>query len=182
MKAFLLSLVKWSPRLFGLVVLAFLVYIWAPAFSRYHYLSLEGAEGVRVMERARANPPLVAFLIGTIPTRYRVERPGYTVRFNVPEYSQDSELAITVALPGATLHFEAEDGAPSAWCGQGMPGLTVTEPPHWWFTAWKCTPERERTHRVMRFDVLDADGAVLGHEEIPYRRVTRGFYFYLDLL
>ncbi|MBI5138045.1 MAG: hypothetical protein HZA24_12015 [Nitrospirae bacterium] len=177
-----MSLTKWLLRLFGLALVAFLVYAWTPAFNRYHYILLEGAEGVGVVERAEVSPPMIGAFIGTIPTRYQAERPGYTILFNVPEHGQGSALIITATPPGVTLQFEEEGGSAGDWCGRGEPWETFAVPPNWIFNAWRCAPERERTHRVMRFDVLDADGNVLGREAIPYRRVTDGFYFYLDLL
>ncbi|MBI5138047.1 MAG: hypothetical protein HZA24_12025 [Nitrospirae bacterium] len=181
MKTFLMSLTKWLLRLFGLVTLAFIVFVVASGFERYHYISIEGAEGVRMVERARPTLLGVQFFVGKVPVRYQAERPGYTLLFTMPEYIEGPALEIMPQPPGTTLRFNPEVGAPAEWCGSGAPSEATLSAPPWWFSAWECTPERARTHRVMRFDVLDANGNVLGHEEIPYQWISRGFSLLSDL-
>jgi len=150
----------------------------APAFQVYHYISLEDYPDARVVERAQATPGEHRFFVGEIPTRYEIDRQGYTLIMVVHPTNWDPGLGVTVRpYPERRVQAERNPDPCSQWSARKASA--------WWvygFSRCDQHPPWERVDKHLRFQVLDADGNVVAEEDIPYTVERDGFFMYMDAL
>jgi hypothetical protein len=155
-----------------------LLLLSACAFSRYQYLSLEGAPGISVQRRGTPDLPRLHW-VSACPVQYSLKRATYHLEFFVPSESYPY-------LPTLQIRARTLDGLPltvtrqheprrcvSTYTSESVPGALDIG----WFTCREATPE-ETWFSVA---VLDESGALLGAERIPFTVEANGFYWFTDL-
>jgi hypothetical protein len=150
-----------------------------PTFEIYRYISLEGYPNARVVERAQATPGEHRFFVGEIPTRYEIEREGYTLVIAVHPNNWGPGIRLTIRpFPERRVGAERYPSPCTEWTGpndEGWLGYTIYP------LCFKGDPW-EKVDKHLRFRVLDADGTVVTEEDIPYTIKRDGFFMYMDAI
>lgn len=150
-----------------------------PAFEVYRYISLEGYPDARVVERAQAKPGEHRFFVGEIPTRYEIEREGYTLILRIPSKKWGPGLTLAV-LPHPEHRVQAHQNPTPCVAWNNYDNST------WWvYNIYPLCFDGDPWKKVdkhLRFEVVDPDGNVVAEEDIPYTIRRDGFFTYLDAI
>lgn len=150
-----------------------------PAFEIYRYISLEDYPDAHIVERAQATPGEHRFFVGEIPTRYEIEREGYTLIFVVHPNNWGPAIGLTIRpFPERRIHAERYPAPCTEWTApseSGWLGYTIYP------LCFKGDPW-DKVDKHLRFRVLDADGNVVAEEDIPYTIKRDGFFVYMDAI
>lgn len=151
-----------------------------PVVERYRHIALEETNGVTVTAIGLPAPAGTTPVgVRAIPLEYRLQRDTYALVMWVDPTRWGGELLLEPE-PADRLRLEVFDPVPSATnCAAALPPDTVYRPLSWLFHIDHCggkTPQKP----VIRLRVLDADGAVLGEEALPFTVRNNGFYIRAD--
>lgn len=162
----------------GLIALSVLVSACAPVFSRYRYVSLENYGDAQIVDRGEVTPGQRTFFVGELPIRYRVERPAYTVVIELSRNAEFPKVELLVQPLGKrTVEFakKGEVGVPEC-VNYGQFGEFR------WQYFITCESGFDELDKVIRFNVRDLEGNLLGEEAIPYEVKRDGFFYYIDAI
>jgi hypothetical protein len=152
----------------------------APVFSGYRFISLERYGDARVVERDRVTPGERGFFVGELPTRYEIGRPDYTLVVEIDKNINIPSVDILVQPPGQrVVEFigKPEVDFPTCVYQQESPYEEFR-----WTYFITCDGGFDKLDKVIRFNVRDLEGNLLGEEAIPYEIKRDGFFVYIDAL
>ena len=156
----------------------------APHVSTYRYISLEDIPGIRVEAMGEAELENLYFH-SEMPVRYSLERKSYYISFHVNKESYFPSLTIVVS--------SADDGGPLKLEHQRYRKAKVSQSscgPSFYRNAdqlsrlgfgWSECDELKQ-QQIISFDVLSADGEIIGQEDIPFELKSNGFYYVVDAI
>lgn len=162
----------------GLFALSALMSACAPLFSRYRYVSLENYGDAQVVDRGEVTPGERTSFVGELPIRYAVDRPAYTVVFELSRDAEFPEVELLVQPLGErTLEFARKREVEVPECvNYGQYGEFR------WQYFITCESGFDELDKVIRFNVRDLEGNLLGEEAIPYEIKRDGFFYYIDAI
>lgn len=170
-------------RIMGLLVLPMLLAACAPVFSRYRYISLEGYDDARVVERGRVTPGEMTFLVGKPPIRYEIPRPDYTLFLEIDTDAMVPSVDILVQPLGErVVEFVGKNLVDVPRCVYRYEPGRWEEPFRWAYAVRDCDGGFDKLDKVIRFNVRDLEGNLLGEEAIPYEIRRDGFFYYIDAI
>lgn len=147
---------------------------------RYRYISLKDVDGIRVTEQEEPDLKHFHLMEATFPTGYELGRSAYQLRFRVATDVFAPHIWIEATDPsGAPLLLKPRSdrlpkGQRSRPCGTYS---TAKPSPELRFDWVICGTDATAEEMVIAFDVLDADGATVGEEDLRFALVDNGFYF-----
>jgi hypothetical protein len=149
-----------------------------PYVEPYRYIRLADAPDLKQSQTQK--PDLSGLYFATrMPTRYRLQRPGYTVELAVPDGSYLPALELTVEPAGRRLVPADGEVPPSpAFCGAWYPDSDV--PGHLSF-GWSPNCADEQPLRLA-FRVTDDEGAEVGQETLRFELDRNGWLIMLDAI
>ena len=147
---------------------------------RYRYISLKEVAGIETTKDEEPDLKHFHLLEGPFPTGYTLKRPAYQLVFRVDtgRFAPHIWIAATAGA-GAPLSLKPRsDSLPIS--GRSRPcGTYSTSQPtdelrfDWVICGTDATPDE----MTIAFDVIDANGSVLGEEALPFKLEANGFYF-----
>ena len=177
------SRIKSRARLIAVLCLLPLLGACGPAFERYRYITLESYPDARVVEQGGGEGPGQVFFVGRIPFLFEIKRDRYTLLLNARDGAPDPWVSISVdPWPELTLRFPdaRKMDAPRPCVGRFDPD---PERPRWWtYSVTSCIAKKKPFEKVIRLEILDQNGQVIGREAIPFEVKGKGFHVYMDYL
>ena len=155
-----------------------------PVSLDYYYLSLAEVEDVVVLETGRST--MKGFFHRPMPIKYRLARRSYVVDFEIDRGHHHPNFWITAKTEsGKGLRIESIDGSDCSRWGNGSSELrTESQYSVVNFRSRTCKPIENPALRgvVIAFNVIGANGEVLGIEQLPAKVVRNGTVFYYDAI
>lgn len=150
----------------------------APVFVANRFISLKGYPDARIVEQGRVTPGERAFFIGELPTRYEIERPDYTLIIELSKDAEFPKVDIIVQPTGQrVVEFIGKRGVDYPNCVYQQ---ASTDGEFRWAYSILCDSGFDKLDKVIRFNVRDLEGNLLGEEAIPYEIKRDGFFYYID--
>lgn len=150
----------------------------------YYYASLEDVEDARVVKREKLS---VKDLKGNsmIPTEYTITRKGYALNFLIGDAVRRAHFTISVhGSENTELSMEPKiDMARSSKHGISCANyyLDSNDPSTMRF-VWDSNCVEKNIRKAITFDVVDASGAVVASEVIPFVLISDGKFHTIDAI
>lgn len=150
-----------------------------PRLDRFHYIRLEPVAGLSIVERGEVDLRGL-FGAGPLPLRYELRRDAYAVTLAVVANSYLPAMRVEIDTAGLEIRARRDTGLRS---GAGLPCASVY-PDHVTGGAmifgWSPACDSATMPRRLSFDVLSADGELLGREDLAFTLPANGWYVQLD--
>ena len=150
---------------------------------RFIYISLENVDGIQVERRDKPKLQHTLLMGSKFPTHYRLNRPEYVLDFTIAtdKFSPHVWVQAIKAMGGPLRIQSRADRLPKAGRVYQCGTYSDTNPTEKLRFDWTiCSSDAEPEEMVFAFDVIEADGTVVGIEDVPFHFVNNGFYFSPD--
>lgn len=151
-----------------------------PKIEPVRYISLQGYPDAHVTERTQGTPEQPHLFVGEIPTRYQIDRQGYTLALTILPGHLSPKITIRIhSDPGHQLGLHPLAEKSSASCVKWV--QKRDKPDQLFFRSWCSQDHHSRTVDMhLRFEVIDQHGIAVANEVIPYTVEQNGYYGYID--
>jgi len=147
---------------------------------RYRYISLKDVTGIETTKEEEPELKHFHLLEGAFPTGYTLKQPAYQLAFRVDTERFAPHIWIKATTgAGAPLFLKPRsDRLPKSERARPCGTYSTSQPTDerrfdWVICGTDAAPEEMK----IAFDVVDADGSVLGEEALPFKLEANGFYF-----
>lgn len=164
-----------------IVIFPFLLSSCAPVFGKYYYFSLEGGDGVVVLERSASDVSNL-FFHDEMPTKYQVMRNEYSIFIEIDKKSY---------LPVISMNALSDDGANYVLKEQktkitqdciSFSQFTKETENHIKFFWYSCNEEDAPEAVTVYFDVFNQDEVAVSSEELRFKLTPNGIHYFIDAL
>ena len=147
---------------------------------RYRYVSLKNVAGIETTREEKPDLKHFHLLERAFPTGYTLKQPAYQLAFRVDTDRFAPHIWIKATTgAGATLSLKSRsDRLPKSGRARPCGTYSTSQPTDELRFDWViCGTDAAPEEMVIAFDVVDADGSVLGEETLPFNLENNGFYF-----
>jgi hypothetical protein len=147
---------------------------------RYRYVSLKDVAEIETTKEEEPDLKHFHLLEGAFPTGYTLKQPAYQLAFRVDTERFAPHIWIKATTgAGAPLSLKPRsDRLPKSERARPCGTYSTSQPTDELRFDWViCGTDAAPEEMMIAFDVVDADGSVLGEEALPFKLEANGFYF-----